>query len=341
MNIRKLPKEDYYYKLDDDISREMHERRKFSNGSPQIANFLEPESKKESPEKEKSTVQPLLMNFIDQKTLEMQENEKPSTFGFGFVTSPGALTEGSKDKKADLKDESKPKATPKKKKRKGNQIIIDDNEEEASIFRTKPKKGKSKKNEIRQQQLAKTQTIKEEVFQDDEVSEIPQAGLEESLDNDKDEMIEDLLKKKTEKKEDESHPSTLTNQGNQETTAGEGTPVRSETAATFPVSDSTNIETGDGKDKKKKKKKAKKATVVAKPGSQVKDPANEELNQPDKEKDTAITEVDGMLRKNDNLLLLIFDVLDNNFISEEFYVDKRRHFSKYVYVSDLGTKVGK
>lgn len=338
LNIRKLQREDYYYKLDDEISREMHEKKKAAKLS---SDYQAQDSKKEDEEDDKKSVPPLLMNFIDQKALEMQDNDKQSNYTFGFPAKPDANPDVSKDKKRDAKEDSKPKATPKKKKKKGNQIIIDDNEEEASLFRSKPKKGKAKKNEIRQQQQAKTQVVKEEVFPDDEVSEIPQTGLEESLDNEKDEVIEDLLKKKTDKKGDFTNPSDITTQANMETVVGETTPVRSETAATFPTSDAANAEAADGKDKKKKKKKVKKPTVASKPGSQAKDAVNEELSQPDKEKDLAITEVDGMLRKNDNLLLLIFDVLDNNFISEEFYVDKRRHFSKYVYVSDLGSKIGK
>jgi hypothetical protein len=318
----------------------MHERRRTAK-SPHITNFLDADQKKEDQEKDKANMQPLLMNFIDQKALEMQENDKQSSFTFGFPTKPVTTTDVSKDRKSDPKGEDRTKATPKKKKKKGNQIIIDDNEEEASLFRTKPKKGKAKKNEVKLPQPIKTPVIKEEVFQDDEVSEIPQTGQEESLDNDKDEMIEDLLTKKTDKKDDISHPSDLTNQAHLDTAIGDGSPARSETAVTFPTLDGANLEAGDAKAKKKKKKKAKKAPVATKPGSQVKDAVNEELNQPDKEKDVAITEVDSMLRKNDNLLLLIFDVLDNNFISEEFYVDKRRHFSKYVYVSDLGMKTGK
>jgi hypothetical protein len=340
LSIRKLPREDYYYKLDDDISREMHEKRKGARSPAPPPNFLDCDDKKER-EKSSISTAPLLMNFIDQKTLEMQENDKQSTYTFGFPNKQGAKTDDSKDKKVDPKDSSKPKTTPKKKKKKGNQIIIDDNEEEASLFRTKPKKGKAKKNDIRQQQLAKAQEVKEEAFQDDEVSEIPQTGLDESLDNDKDELIEDLLTKRSDTRYGLRQPSELANQGNTDTPAGEDSPARSETAATFPTSDGLNTEAGDGKDKKKKKKKPKKPTIVSKPGSQTKDVVNEELSQPDKEKDIAINEVDVVLRKNENLLLMIFDVLDNNFMSEEFYVDKRRHFRKYVYVSDLGTKTGK
>lgn len=339
LNIRKLPREDYYYKLDDDISREMHERRKGAKSPAPVANFRVLEESKE-PEKPRTPEAPLLMNFLDQKTIENQEIDKHS-YGFGFLNKTGIKPEPSNDKNEDTKDGNKPKTTPKKKKKKGNQIIIDDNEEEASLFRTKPKKGKAKKNEIRQQQLAKANVIKEEVFQDDGVSEIPQTGFDESIDNDKDDMIEDLLTKKSDKNEDSNLPIEKNSKGIGEIQQGEGSPVRSETAAGFPSSDPLNTEGGDAKDKKKKKKKPKKSAAPAKPGSQTKEAVNEEFSQPDKEKDVAITEVDGLLRRNDNLLLLIFDVLDNNFMSEEIYVDKRRHFSKYVYVSDLGTKTGK
>lgn len=88
--------------------------------------------------------------------------------------------------------------------------------------------------------------------------------------------------------------------------------------------------------KKKKKKKVSKA--AGKNGFKDQDA---DIIQTDTDKDHMITELDSILKKRDNVLASIFDVLENNFISEEIYVDKKRHYSKYVYISNINSKGAK
>lgn len=343
--IRKLQKEDYYYRIDTDMSREMKEKQMRKNRSGAMESFLDSPPKTEDLEETSKgparSAQPLLINFIDEKALESQDNDKTSELDF-TLSVPRKETEklSKDDKKGKSRDADKPKASGKKnKKKKVNQVIIDDNAEDVSLFRTKPKKGKAKKNEIRQQQMAKSKVTAEVVIPDG-VSEIPQRGLDESIDHENDEMIDDLIKNRADDLE-ENCDSQQPKEQLETTFAKESSPGLPETNLITRGADTLLPDGGDSKDKKKKKKKAKKATVAVKPGSTAKDQANEEVNQCDKEKDVAITEIDNMLRRSDNLILLMFDVLDNNFMAEEFYVDKRRHFSKYVYVSDLGSKGNK
>lgn len=342
-SIRKLQREDYYYRIDADMSREMRERQANKRFGP-TGSFLDSAPKTEDLEESSKdparSTQPLLINYIDEKALESQDNDKTSELEFA-MSVPRKETErpSKEDKKGRSRDADKPKASGKKnKKKKVNQVIIDDNEEDVSLFRTKPKKGKAKKNEIRQQQMAKSK-VSNEVVIPDGVSEIPQRGLDESIDHENDEMIDDLIKKRTDQAE-QTGAEVRPVEPVESTFAKDASPGASVMTPTLKAAEPSNLD-GDSRDKKKKKKKAKKAAVAVKPGSTAKEQVNEEVNQSDKEKDLAITEIDGILRRNDNLLLLMFDVLDNNFMAEEFYVDKRRHFSKYVYVSDLGSKGNK
>lgn len=345
--IQKLAKEDYYYKLDEESVQKILERKRASREAGKADGLTDSDPIKPV---ETFNNTPLLSHTMDQHELEKLNNSGQEL---------EYLLPGINDKKTLGEDDPKGKGKQNKKTKKGKkpttQVVVDKEGSEFTSIFGKTKKSKQKKDQKQpQKQQVKSKNAKDDIQIDGvSVSVIPN-GSDNSIINENDEIISDFIGQEQANDggmlisdtagaiEDQNNPQDGSREEDTSPVNHSPTPVESDirlvkAAVSTPQEaehqiDSPADKSVDGKDKKKKKKKPKKPAVT-KPG-QAKEAPLEELSQIDKEKDSAIAEIDNILKRNDNLVLSILEVLDNNFMSEEFYVDKRRHFSKYVYISD-------
>lgn len=345
--------DDLLYKVDPEILANLRKSKKPPEPSAsqptasQTQSILEsaPEVQ-EQPQIQQAKANPsLLIHHIDPNLLEKEE-AAPRSSSEEISISPNKNGGGSKPTaaKVEVEDSSKAGKTVKKnkkgKKATGTLVLIDDETEDkpsgllGSLISGKKQSKKAKQAAKQQKLLAEAAKQQKEEFNLDEVSEIQHDRsaegeiLGESLENP---MVDEIDVPRQSTRELHISPK---DSRPQETLFLDEEPHRAEVeeVQTEPR------ESSEGADKKKRKKKAKKGaqtTTKTLPNGKI-DPLFEELSQPDKEKDTNITYVDSILRKagHENIASLILQVLDNESMSEEFFVDKRKYYTKYVYVAD-------
>lgn len=351
---------DLLYKVDPELLARLKKSKKAAQTpisqptASQTQSILEPAPEPQEAAPQAPKVNPsLLINHIDPTLLEKEENHARSS-SEELSISPNKNGGASKPTASKVESEDPSKAAKTGKKGKKNKkttntlVLVDDEMDDkpsgllGSLIPSK-KQSKKAKQAAKQQKLAAEQAKQQkEELNLDEVSEIQ---------HERSEDVEMLAESLDNPIADDHESSTLLRStrelelGPRDFRAQEALLLDDDKhrLAKPEIENSEPRDSSEGMDKKKKKKKPKKgAQTVTKtlPNGKV-DPLFEELSQPDKEKDSAITQVDMILRRAgpENIASLILQVLDNDFMAEEIFVDKRRYYTKYVYVADAVASV--